>query len=446
MVKKIMLIIAVLLCNISFSSERNKSPKPFATLGAFLKTNRPITINGLIDETKALEVSHFANFSDEIKRYEQLERNYEMFCDNLKNRGQKEQHDKFKKHAAACRAKINKLIELELNNLDNQIYDIINNETLGEKPYRWVATRPLYVKIVEIAPKDSEQRKEAVKTLEYIDSKKQPIANQLDLIKRLKAENNLQGMINAYQTLQLLTPENTAAINDRIVELRSQAAKEAALSEVSCCIAAINTEEGTKQARLEKIVDYCNRTIANTSSVDVKALCETERLHYKKTLTHLELENTPTLCANEFIHTAFVRTIEYSDSLGLNDVRAMIAEERQINFNFDDEDTPSTAIDTIGLQAACHNAIDAMEKIVNTAQSKRTTAIRAALEKVEKNRTSTHLVMLANAYHDRAEFNQKYYSDTCKGLIDRDRYDAKATGLQAFSKDSKAREQLKFNL
>lgn len=445
MVKKIILIIAALLCNISFSSERNKATKPFATLGAFLNTSRPITMNGLIEETKALQISQFANFSDEIKRYEQLEKNYEIFCANLKRRGQKENHDKFKKHAAECRAKINELVEQELSNLDNQIYDIINNETLGEKPYRWVATRPLYVKILEIAPKDSEQGKEAAKTLEYIDSKKQPIVNQLDLIKRLKSENNHEGMISAYQTLLLLTPENTPAINARIVELRSQAAKEAALSDVACCIAAISAENELKQTRLQKIVDYCNRTIVNTSFTDVKALCENERLHYKKALTHLELENTPSLCTNEFIRTAYESAIQHSDSVGLNDVRAMIAKERQSNYNFSEENTSAT-IDTTQLQTAATTAHIKMQELIDQAQKRKNTAVKEALEKVEKNRNGTHLVMLANAYHERAEFNQRYYSDKCAALIDRDRYDAKAVGLQAFNKDKKARDQLKFQL
>ncbi len=444
MVKKIILITTVLLCNISLTSERNKSPKPFVTLGAFLRTSKPITMNQLIDETKALQISQFDNLSDEITRYQQLEKNYETFCANLKSRGQKEQHDKFKNHALQCRAKINELVEQELVNLDDQIYKIITDTTLGEKPYRWVAARPLYVKILEIAPKDSEQCKEAQKTLEYIDTKKQPIVDQLDLIKKLKTENNPQGMITAYQTLLLLTPENTQAINSRIVELRSQVAKETSLAEVTCCIAAISTEEASKQARLEKIVDYCNRTIASTSSADVKALCENERLHYKKALTHLELESTPSLCANELINTAYVTMIQHSDSIGLNDVRAMIRKERESTVT--NENSSSLTMSIAELESATQRAINNCENLLSASQTNKDKAVAVALAQAGKNKTSSNLVTLANAYHERAEFNQRYYSDKCAALIARDRYDANSAGLQAFNKDKNARAQLKFQL
>lgn len=452
MVKKILLLSTVLLINISYSSERAKSPKPYATLGAFLNTSssKPITMDEVIRQTKALQNTHYSDISDEIKRYEQLEKNYEIFCANLKTRGLKEKHDTCKAHAQNCRNKIEELlrIEQELKQLDDDIYNILNDDSLGAKPYRWVAARPLYVRTVQISPKDSEQHKEAKATLEFIDNKKQPIVDQLNFIKKLELDGNITGMVKAYESLLLLSPESQVAIHARITELKKRITKENALYDTSRCIAAIKAEETSTTERFEKVIDYCNRTLMDTSDPDVQELCKSERLKHRKALAYFETATTPSICNNEFIHTAYDSAIAHATSVELTDIRNMIKEEQQYPYDFTESAEEETMVDTAQLITAKTQVLKIMEKISTTCegQQQRNAQIKAALENIAKARTSAHLVALANAYHARAEFNQQHYSEKYAALIARDRYDAHATGLQAFNKDKHIREQLNFAL
>lgn len=472
MVKKILLLSTLLLINVSYSSERAKSPKPYATLGAFLNTSssKPITMDEVIRQTKALQNTHYSDISDEIKRYEQLEKNYEIFCANLKTRGLKEKHDSCKAYAQNCRNKIEELlrIEQELKQLDDDIYNILNDDSLGAKPYRWVAARPLYVRTVQISPKDSEQHKEAQSTLEFIDNKKQPIVDQLNFIKKLELDGNIAGMVKAYESLLLLSPESQVDIHARITELKKRIAKESALFDVTHSIDTIMSEETSTTARYEKVVDYCQRTLASNSDTAVQETCKTQRLKYKKLLAFKEMIAAPIINDNEFVYTTYRSRINEADSVGINDIRRSIKSE--VEFSNDlpqldgycaaitdhdyeqDEDTTTTVSRTnlkdagklvkrdIGLEII--NLEDTLHKMIRKEDEK----VTQALAKVNTHNKAEHLVELANAYHARAEFYQKYYPETQKTKIDRNRYDARNTGLQVYNKNKQIREQLNFAL
>lgn len=472
MVKKIILLATTLLMSMSYSSERAKSPKPYIMLSAYLPTvDKPISMDALIEQTKALASTSYTDTIEEIKRNEQLATNYEQFCANLKSRGLKEKYDKFKAHAQKCRNEVDRLknvqVENELSQLDDTICSIFNDERLGDKSHRWVAARSSYVRIAQLAQltDDHESYKKTMATIEFIDKRKQPIANQLNLIKELEADGNLSGMIAAYESLLLLAPERQVDIHPRITEMRAQVAKETALFDVTHSIDTMMREETSTTERLEKVIGFCQRTLIGNNNPDVQELCKEKILKYKKLLAFQEMVSVPEISENEFVYTAYCSAINYANSVGANDIRKSI--KSAVEFSHDlpqldgfcaaitDHDyeqevnsAPSTDLKEAGILAKRNIGLEIinLEDTLNKMIQKEDDKVTQALAKVNQTSNHVNLVELANAYHARAEFYKKHYPVTQKAKIDRNLYDARNTGLQAYNKNKQIREQLNFAL
>ncbi len=473
MIKKIILLATTLLMNMSYGSERAKSPKPYIMLSAYLPTvDKPISIGELIEQTKALASTTHTDTIEEIKRNEQLATNYEQLCANLKSRGLKEKFDKFKTHALQCRKEVARLksvvqVENELNQLDDTLCSIFNDEKLGDKSHRWVAARSSYVRMAKLAQltNDHETYKKTMATIEFIDTRKQPISNQLNLIKELEADGNLSGMITAYESLLLLAPERQVDIHPRITELRAQVAKETALFDVTHFIDTVMKEETSTTTRYDKIVDFCQRTSTSNNNPAVQELCKEQRLKYKKLLAYKEAIAVPEIHDNEFVYTAYRSAINYADSVGVNDIRRSI--KLVVEFSHDlpqldgfcaaiiDHDyeqevnnAPSTDLKEAGILSKRNIGLEIinLEDVLHKMIQKEDDKVNQALAKVNQTSNQVNLVELANAYHARAEFYQKHYPATQKAKIDRNRYDARNTGLQAFNKNKQIRELLNFAL
>src|SRR5262249_37935419 len=153
--KKIIVGVTLFTIVASYSSERTKSPKPYAHLGQFVSPgNNPLTIDDIVERIKTLVNSVTSDIPEEINRYTELSQLYNKLCNNFRTRGKKPEYDKCYAQASKFAQKAAELskIQNELDKIDYHIGMILSDETLGSQPHRWVATRPLYKRMVQIIP------------------------------------------------------------------------------------------------------------------------------------------------------------------------------------------------------------------------------------------------------------------------------------------------------
>lgn len=458
MLKLSVLYVSLFLLTSAYSGERARSPKPYAQLGNYLSArNTPLSMADLIDIINTLNGTSYNDIDQEYDRFIQLSQRYNQVCANLKTRGSAPIYDKFKTHALRAAHVAEKLAQLkaDITQLDTIIECILGDETRGQEIDRARMAHPYLVRMLAIIPvQQSELYKRTQKKLAYVE--------QIKLLDDLQADHNKKGMITAYKTLLLLieNPEQKSIHYAQMSALEKEVQTEEAFFDVSNSIShiLISDDGYSAKERYEKVVELCQHTLAKNNDPAIEELCQRERLYYKQLAALEELPAVVELHNNEFVCTAYQSAIGHADSVGINDIRALLAAEsdklaaciRMITQHTDENDNVPTA--TASSTQALLDATKISKRNIALIFEARLNALsQAEDEKInrvlaKKQSELERLVSLSNALHERAQFYQKHYPETCKTKIEEDQKRARNLALQAFAKNQKVREKLLIEL
>ena len=463
MLKKNFLTLFTCLLTISSirASERVSTMAPTQLNKYFAAETAPLSVGQLEERANYLNTTRYDKPQDEYFRLTELATLYAKLRNAHRGRGQGQIHKQYETlHTQYNQAAIQlnntmlaeELTNAKIENIRDQIKNILHDETIKKVAQRWFKTKLLFEQLAALSEnKVPDIHQEALGQLKHI----QNIQFQEETINRIRQcsqTNNKAGMILGYKTLRTTAdnPRHIQTIDDRIVSLQQEIVEEQTTQDLSNTILAMQNQNASRAERYNNVIGYCH-TLSHSENDIEKKFGASQELKYQQRIAYLEMLDHPELTGNELIRTAYHETIACAtDVADVRSIKVMIADSTA---GIMEEDTPE-----ITTFASLQVLGDAESRVKDILKNK-VSQLPADLDKnfkvfydevtraqAIKNKKASDMIALANAYHERAEFNQKHYPETRAAQITRDRYDARSNGLQAYNKDKNAQKQLKFTI